>query len=584
MELNDAHSQKSDCAKPPHDRIACEPLTAGSADMPIADTASVDGQKPILSNYFTTEATSEDPFESVFSQEFSPPKAYFMLCFQQTPGQYTDGLKPLTPCISLDQSTALRLRQRDAWLPSESTRKALLDVKCDSSTTCQEIRPMLSKVDPEGKDAAHFKGDPYRILLLRYLTEESTVDALRRVPSCAEQTAPTIENLKELIANGWYHAALDTTRGLLASYGYGPEQGGAPLTPLTAQIWLARLALLVRVRSYDVAECELSSFQTLDAPNVYFEHSPDLYPERAGSIIPFSLRLLHAELPFYLSRSAEALDRLYYLLAVIHRIQCNLRKGYTEDGSMTQPGADYRESSLSLWTCREVRVLSTCLSIYISDSDYSAAIETVHQLAVCCSGNKAVLRGLSSILGRIYLQLGDLETAKAYFAQAVSYPNPKRQPQLAVQQLFHEAFLYLGKNEYEEAKRLFHKILGLDPTNVVAANNVAVCSLYLGQLSEAIRVLDTLTTTGLSSQPSGQVFDFLTSLNTGTVDPESHTDSVFSSLQRRFCLHDALIFNLAVLYEVESDGATSKKVSLLQRIARLPGEPVHISSFKLPIT
>ncbi|VDO80426.1 unnamed protein product [Schistosoma curassoni] len=39
------------------------------------------------------------------------------------------------------------------------------------------------------------------------------------------------------------------------------------------------------------------------------------------SIIPFSLRLLHAELPFNLNRTNEALDRLYYLLAIIGRVR-----------------------------------------------------------------------------------------------------------------------------------------------------------------------------------------------------------------------------------------------------------------------
>lgn len=38
-------------------------------------------------------------------------------------------------------------------------------------------------------------------------------------------------------------------------------------------------------------------------------------------MIPFSMRLLHAELPHYLNRSGEALDRLYFLSAVVSRVR-----------------------------------------------------------------------------------------------------------------------------------------------------------------------------------------------------------------------------------------------------------------------
>ncbi|VDP91154.1 unnamed protein product [Echinostoma caproni] len=127
---------------------------------------------------------------------------------------------------------------------------------------------------------------------------------------------PRIDDL----TSGWYRVALDVTYRLLSNWGYGEAQGGAALTPFTAQIWLARFALLIRIRNYEVAERELATFGTLDAPNVYFESAPDLYPGRSGSIIPFSLRLVHAELPFHLGRSEQALDRLYHLIAIIGRV------------------------------------------------------------------------------------------------------------------------------------------------------------------------------------------------------------------------------------------------------------------------
>ena len=40
----------------------------------------------------------------------------------------------------------------------------------------------------------------------------------------------------------------------------------------------------------------------------------------SGSTVPFGMRVLHAELPHYMGRSQEALDRLYYVLAVVQKV------------------------------------------------------------------------------------------------------------------------------------------------------------------------------------------------------------------------------------------------------------------------
>ena len=40
----------------------------------------------------------------------------------------------------------------------------------------------------------------------------------------------------------------------------------------------------------------------------------------AGSMVSFDMRVLHAELPQYLGKTQESLDRLHYLLAIVKKV------------------------------------------------------------------------------------------------------------------------------------------------------------------------------------------------------------------------------------------------------------------------
>ncbi|CAH8603991.1 unnamed protein product [Schistosoma bovis] len=525
----------------------------------------------ILSNYFTEEINSDDPFGSVCDSNpnelpKSPSNTDLSKCSQLDPKQ--------------DVTSLNRLRQRDAWLPSESTQKALLSPSPENKLV--EVKPILMGKDYEiGGSGSTSAFDPFHYLLAQYTGDEPNVNAIQRVPSI-ELRSQSGDDLKKLINNGWYTCALNLTYRILSAAGFKNDESEAVLSPYTAQIWLCRLALLVRTQNYKLAEHEFATFHNMEAPNFYFEYFPQRYPGRTGSIIPFSLRLLHAELPFNLNRTNEALDRLYYLLAIIGRIQSNLEKGFREDGSISEPDLVYRQASLNLWTARKIRVLSSCLSIFLHKLDYQSALNIVRQLTHLCSDNQVVLRGFCSLLGRVHLQFGDLQTAKALFDR--SLPNAEfplgYKLQLLILQNFHNALLSIGKGEYEEARMFFETVLQLDPTNVAAANNLAICSLYVGRLSKSIEVLEDLTTTGLTSQPINN----LGVITTASTFTGFSTPFMFNARCRRFCLHDVMISNLAVLYEVESDLATLKKVNLLKKLIEISGEPVHISSFKLSIT
>jgi tetratricopeptide (TPR) repeat protein len=98
------------------------------------------------------------------------------------------------------------------------------------------------------------------------------------------------------------------------------------------------------------------------------------------------------------------------------------------------------------------------------------------------------------------------------------------------------------------AKDELQAILELNPSDFEAANNFAVCLLYLGELDESIAAMEDLV-----SKANGEP-DFLM---------------------------EQAIFNLCTLYELRSDGAMEKKVQKLQQLHPILGDVFHVESFKM---
>lgn len=441
-------------------------------------------------------------------------------------------------------STALSMsevdKRHDAWLPSEETRKVLISV------ATQQYSPVYvesSRLTMPGLKFDNLQGDAVKDLLLRFLGEQA---AAKRQVLTASSVDQSFSGLKQLISSKNWRAAVDLTGRLLTAHGQGYGKAGQPTSHTTdsLQLWFARLALLTKLSLFQNAELEFEPFGNLDQPDLFYEYYPAIYPGRRGSMVPFSMRLLHAELPQYLAKPQEALDRLHNLKSVCCTILENLGKGLAEDGSMITLSPENRQESLKLWRARLSRVMFSMANCLLLVKDYILAVETYHSIIQYETQQKVQL--LSGI-GRIFLQIGDVKTAEKYFQEveeACKTEGNQLSHTLCV--LMNRAFVYLSQNNYSEAHASFTDVLKLDPKNPVANNNAAVCLLYLGRLKESLGQLE-----GLVQQ-----------------DPQLY-------------LHESVLFNLTTMYELESSRSMQKKQALLEAVACREGDSFNTQCLKL---
>ncbi|KAG5245203.1 Trafficking particle complex [Salix suchowensis] len=86
-------------------------------------------------------------------------------------------------------------------------------------------------------------------------------------------------------------------------------------TPHDHLTYLAYIALsLTKLRRFQEAQTELDSLDDFNSHHYRYETYPKIYHNRSGSMVPFSLRWLHALLPIKLGNRQEGLDRFYLLL------------------------------------------------------------------------------------------------------------------------------------------------------------------------------------------------------------------------------------------------------------------------------
>uniref|UniRef100_A0A4W4F212 Trafficking protein particle complex subunit 12 n=1 Tax=Electrophorus electricus TaxID=8005 RepID=A0A4W4F212_ELEEL len=410
-------------------------------------------------------------------------------------------------------------RRYDAWLPSEETRRVLISV------ATQQVNPLYverERLSMPGLKFDNLQGDAVKELMVRFLGDQA---ATKRQVLTANSVEQNFLGLKQLISTKNWRAAVDLTGRLLTAHGqgYGKSGQASNHTSDSLQLWFVRLALLVKLTLFQNAELEFEPFGNLDQPDLYYEFYPAVYPGRRGSMVPFSMRVLHAELPQYLNKPQESLDRLHSMRSVCQKILANLEEGLAEDGSTMTLAQENRQASVQLWRSRLSRVMYSMANCLLMMKDYVLAVATYHSI-IQYEPQQSVQ--LLSGIGRIFLQIGDIKTAEKYFQEvdkACQEKGPAQDTAVLMNSFVSIPFLILQAN-----------------------NNAAVCLLYLGRLKESLGQLESLV----------------------QQDPVLY-------------LHESVLFNLTTMYELESSRSTQKKQALLEAVACREGDSFNTQCLKL---
>ncbi|KAF8782129.1 trafficking protein particle complex subunit 12-like isoform X2 [Argiope bruennichi] len=477
---------------------------------------------PILLKFFSEDKSGND----------RDGKAFFDKIAEEKPTGHPLVLEIKEPIINAPveepflNSPIINSEIEEAWIPSEKTRQILVSVITSNSPVTLDKSQLTSPCVVLEEDL----DDPVKQLLIQ----------------CNSIHAQHRKTLSDKDEAGCYNAAINLTKKLLKACGQGLGDEGKPCkhTPLSLRLWYVRLALLVKLQHYSYAEIEGAAFGDLDKPDLYYEFYPDVYKGKRGTMVPFPLRLLLAELPQYQGNYQIALDNLYQILQVIQKILQNVQNGCAEDGTMIKLSDSRRTASLEIWGLREKRILYSILNCILSQKDYVLAVSIVHTLM---ERSKEEIPQLYSALGRIYLQLGDVKYAHDCFNKAVTVAKSYSQ-NFQVEENINKALMAIANNNNEEAYKYYEKAFSICPNNAMLANNLAVCLLYMGKLKESLHLLEKT----IHNNPSS-------------------------------CLHDGLLFNICTLYELESSRCVQKKLAMLELVSKHVGDSFNITCVKIPI-
>ncbi|KAF2883543.1 hypothetical protein ILUMI_22607 [Ignelater luminosus] len=413
-------------------------------------------------------------------------------------------------------------RRRDAWIPSERTRQCLIACATAAPGTYFPERDFLTMpgvlLEEELTDTI---GEAVTV----YLGEAEATQ--RRILTAADVTQDE-RGLRELVQAGAYRAGINLTARLLTIYGQGRGRAGHPTkhSPHSLQLWFTRIALLVKIKNFSLAQAEAEPFGQLDKPDLFYQFYPEMYGGRPGSIASFSFRLLLAELPMHCGKANESLTKLFNILSVVRQMLTNLKNGLCEDGNPTEISESDRSDSIRLWFGREGRIMHSIVNCALAVKDYELAMDLLGQL---CERDGAPRQALLSALGRLHLQLGDVAGAEVCFNEARELQGGDP----SVRELVDRGLIAIAQNNFGDAYTSFQQASVLEPTNVMILNNMAVCLLYGGHLKDAIAVLESAI----------------------TVSPVQ-------------ALQESLLLNLCTLYDMESSKGRLKKFALLRQIAR----------------
>ncbi|KAL4451169.1 hypothetical protein ABPG77_009241 [Micractinium sp. CCAP 211/92] len=222
-----------------------------------------------------------------------------------------------------------------------------------------------------------------------------------------------------------------------------------------------------------------------------------------GTVVPFALRRIRAELPYWLGRQEESINRLYQLLEWCAEQEATAAAAATAG---TSSSGNEAAAAQRLWGRRHRDVLLTLVNRHCRGQQYPAALALLDRLLQLDGSDAEAWQEV----GMVQALLGDTAAAATSLQRMEHLLQQQQQqeqqpgdadsaamatPQLSAQQrqrLLHRnrGLLAILQHDYRGAAREYQAALALDPTDATAANNHALALMYSNQLGEAVAALE----------------------------------------------------------------------------------------------
>uniref|UniRef100_A0A9J2PD26 phosphoethanolamine N-methyltransferase n=1 Tax=Ascaris lumbricoides TaxID=6252 RepID=A0A9J2PD26_ASCLU len=332
------------------------------------------------------------------------------------------------------------------------------------------------------------------------------------------------DSLRQLIADGHLRAAVNLTAALLTTMQQGVGMAGQPskntiqslkvksLWQMSYGIWACRFQLLMALKLYTLLNDELLPFEELDAPDLYFQYYPTVYIDgRKGSLVPFTLRLIHAESLRFTPYPWATTKRIDVLEDNVQKVIKSLKE------------RELPAEQLDVWKQRLLAVQKirarTLFFLKASFHEYSTSISLYNRIAAQEDDEERRL-AIKLMLARMTLSIGSEKEAERYFKDVASLCGDQLQLYKALRCIFY--------GSYAQAYEHLQKIASVAEKNPKVINNTAVCLLYIGRPADALNVLS--SENDVPNEPTCINFVSIAELATCDVKQRRRSDAAIAFL------------------------------------------------------
>jgi tetratricopeptide (TPR) repeat protein len=220
------------------------------------------------------------------------------------------------------------------------------------------------------------------------------------------------------------------------------------------------------------------------------------------------------------NRYHEGLDRLFRLLMITNTILSILPKDQTQ-----------------LWHKRRLRILYSIANCYVLMKRIDLIISIIENQIIKNETTEQQIE-LYLLIVRMLLQTGDELNAQRAFDRALSLLSSKEN--LPNEFQITKELFSLFRNDFSSNKLISSL------QNPIETNNHCVILLYMSKMKESLNIYEKLIR------------------------------------DKRENIHEAIIYNMCTIYELESFRFTQKKHELIDHLSQYVGDGFSLSALKLP--